>query len=406
MIKNQQGAITLLVSSAILMASLIISLGSYKHIFYQIKRAQNEMEARKGYWAAEGGVECVYAKVTVLGEIPSGDIDECQSLFLTSLTIVKNTNYQIEAVKTAQIVKKTFIMGGIGGDGVIKSSSNLYFYSSISIDVPDPVRLGSNGWECVAVRYKSLIDAYGSVVNQEQDCSSTHRTNTSMGSLGFKSDFKKDIAISPFKDVFGVEPSDHNLIRDNGKFDVLHGSGSSNEKRLVDCGTRIKNSLNLDNKYIWVEGSCEISSDEYQGLAEAMNNLAGGAFIIVHDGSLSIMGAPIDVVAKEMKGIIFHFNHEYIVSSDGSNWSGTDAYNELYPHNGVANPLFPSYFLSTASFYQHGAFTLKGGQFFDTQDQSSIFYTSASFKYNEDIIQNLISGLVQPRWKAGSWHDF
>ena len=406
MIKNQQGAITLLVSSVILMASLIVSLGSYKHIFYQIKRAQNEIEARKGHWAAEGGVECVYAKVTVLGEIPSGDIDECKALSLTSLVIVKNPNYQIEAVKAAQAVKKTFIMGGTGGEGVIKSSSNLYFHSSISIEVPDPVRLGSDGWECVAVRYKKVIDAYGGVVNQGQDCSSTHRTNTSMGSLGFKSDFKQDVAISPFKDIFSVDPDDHNVIRDNGKFDVLYGAGSGNEKRLVDCGTRVKNSLNLDNKYIWIEGSCEISSDEYQGLAEAMNNLADGAFILIHDGSLSIMGAPNGIVVKEMKGIIFQFNYDYIVSSEGLNWRGTDAYNELYPHNGAANPLFPSSFLSTSSFYQHGAFTLKGGQFFDTQDQSAIFYTSANFKYNADIIQNLISGLVQPRWQMGSWHDF
>lgn len=54
MINKQRGAITLLVSSVILVVTLIFSLGSYKSIFYQIKRAQNEIEARKGHWAAEG----------------------------------------------------------------------------------------------------------------------------------------------------------------------------------------------------------------------------------------------------------------------------------------------------------------------------------------------------------------
>ena len=421
MIIKQQGAITLIVSSVILIASLILSLASYKHIFYQLKRAQNEIEARKGYWAAEGGIECVYAKVTVLGELPNGDIEECKALSLSSLTIVKDTKYQIESVKNDQRVRKAFIIGGTGGDGVIKSSSNLYFHSSISIDVPDPVRLGTDGWECIAVRYKNLIGANGSVVNQGvktsitssrdfnhqgKDCNTGYKTNTSMGSLGLKSDFKQDWSVSPFKDIFGIDPSKHNKIRDNGKFTVLYGAETPAGKRLSNCGTQLINKLNTNNKFIWVEGSCEITSAEYQDFSEAMNKHTDGSFIMIHDGSFSIMGAPSGVIAKEMKGVLFHFNYDYKVPKDGSNWIETNAYNYLYPHGGVINSIFPSSFLSSASFYQHGAFTLNGGQFFDTKDQSAIFYTSASFKYNSDIVQNLISELVQSRWKEGSWYDF
>lgn len=416
MITKQQGAITLLVSSVILMASLILTLASYKHIFYQIKRAQNEVGARKGYWAAEGGIECAYAKVVVLGEIPNGNIEECKALSLSSLTIVKGANYKIESVKNAQKVRKTFIKGGTGGDGVIKSSSNLYFHSSISIDFPDPVRFSTDGWECIAVRYKNLIGAYGAVVNQGvktshdfdnqgQDCSINYKTNTSVGSLGFKSDFKKDISLSPFKDVFGIEASEHNTIRDNGKFTVLHGLENGSEKRVLNCGTKIKNSLSNTN-YVWVEGSCEITTDEYQEFARAMNEKVNGGFILIHDGSFSIMGAPSGVVAEKIKGVIFHFNYDYRIPDDGSNWIGTDAYNQLYPHGGTSNSIFPYSFLSTASFYQHGAFTLNGGQFFDTKDQSAIFYTSASLKYGRNIVQRLISDLVKPRWQEGSWHDF
>lgn len=421
MINKQQGAITLLVSSSILIASLIFSLGSYKHIFYQIKRAQNEVQAKKNHWVAEGAVECVFAKASVLGSISNDIVDDCKALSSASLEFIKTVNYQIKGIKAAQVVKKTIIMGGTGGAGVIKSASNLYFHTSISITTPDPGRLGDDGWECIAVRYKNRIGAFGSVVNQGvkinlkpssdfehqgKDCSVNYKTNSSMGSLGFKSDFKQDPLVSPFKDIFGVEASEHNTIRDNGKFTVLNGAGLGSEKRLSDCGQKLIDSLNASKKHIWVEGSCEITSSQYQGFADAMNNQGDGSFIVIHDGSLSIMGAPSGVIAKEMKGIILHFNYDYSVPSDGANWSGTDAYGYLYPHGGVANVLFPSSFLSTASFYQHGAFTLNGGQFFDTEGQTAIFYTSANFKYNSDIVQKLISEVVPPRWQEGSWHDF
>ncbi|OCH14933.1 MULTISPECIES: hypothetical protein [unclassified Aliivibrio] len=421
MIKNQKGAITLLVSSFILMASLIFSLGSYKHIFYQIKRAQNEVEARKGYWAAEGGVECAFTKVSTIGAVPSTPIPECASLDLTDLQITQGMNYQIKADKLSQIVKKDFTIGGSGGDGAIQSASNLYFYSSITFTSPDPVKLGTDGWECVAVRYKDKIGAFGSVNNagvnhsvkpssdfdnQGKDCSPEHKTNSAAGSSNFKSDFLRDDKISPFKDLFGIEPSDHNTIRDNGKFDILYGSGSGGDKRLSECGTKLKNRINAGEEYIWVEGSCEITSAQYEGFSEVMNNSLNGAFIVIHDGSLSIMGAPPGTTAKDMKGVIFHFNHDYSVPTDGSNWYGTDAYSKLYPHGGTPSSLYPSEFLTTASFYQHGAFTLLGGQFFDTKDQSAIFYTSSNFKYNSDIVNKLVSGLVQPRWVKGSWHDF
>lgn len=419
--KKQRGAITLLVSSCILMASLILSLGSYKHIFYQVKRAQNEVEARKGYWAAEGGVECVFSKVFISGTVPSGVVSECAPLNLDSLSIASTDHYLINAQKSSQIVKKEFMLGGDGGDGAIKSASNLYFYTSVTFTSPDPVKLGADGWECVAVRYKDKIGAFGAVKNagvnhsvkpssdfdnQGKDCSPDHKTDSAAGSSNFKSDFLRDGKISPFKDLFGIEPSDHNVIRDNGKFDILYGSGSGNDKRLSECGTKLKDRINAGKVYIWVEGSCEITSAQYEGFSEAMNKSKNGAFIVIHDGSLSIMGAPSGTTAKDMKGVIFHFNHDYAVPTDGSNWNGTDAYSKLYPHGGKPNSLFPPEFLSTASFYQHGAFTLLGGQFFDTKKQSAIFYTSSNFKYNSDIVNELVSGLAQPRWVKGSWHDF
>ena len=54
---KQQGAAALLVVSVLLVAALMMSLGSYKSLFYQIKRANNQIEARQEHWRAEG-IEC------------------------------------------------------------------------------------------------------------------------------------------------------------------------------------------------------------------------------------------------------------------------------------------------------------------------------------------------------------
>ncbi|MGR5266094.1 hypothetical protein ACPV38_19195, partial [Photobacterium damselae] len=61
--RKQHGAAALLVVSVLLVAALMMSLGSYKSLFYQIKRANNQLEARQEHWRAEGGLECVYSNV-------------------------------------------------------------------------------------------------------------------------------------------------------------------------------------------------------------------------------------------------------------------------------------------------------------------------------------------------------
>ena len=59
--RYQQGAITLLITALLLVAILVLSLASYKNVFFQAKRAQNEIISRQQHWAAEGGLECAYS---------------------------------------------------------------------------------------------------------------------------------------------------------------------------------------------------------------------------------------------------------------------------------------------------------------------------------------------------------
>ncbi|UPQ87343.1 hypothetical protein [Vibrio sinaloensis] len=60
---SARGAITLLMTSALLAVTLMTSLAMMKTVFYQFKRAQNELKQRQLHWRAEGAVECAVALV-------------------------------------------------------------------------------------------------------------------------------------------------------------------------------------------------------------------------------------------------------------------------------------------------------------------------------------------------------
>lgn len=66
---QQSGMTTLLITSMLLIVALLFSLASYKNLFYQIKRTQNEVLARQAHWAAEGGLECGYSLLQQLKNI-------------------------------------------------------------------------------------------------------------------------------------------------------------------------------------------------------------------------------------------------------------------------------------------------------------------------------------------------
>lgn len=67
---KQKGAITLFVTSLLLVASLVMTLASYRHTHLQIKQVQNQLISRKAHWLSEGGIECAFA---VINEVSSNE---------------------------------------------------------------------------------------------------------------------------------------------------------------------------------------------------------------------------------------------------------------------------------------------------------------------------------------------
>lgn len=164
----QQGVATLLITSILLSVALVVTLGSYKNLFYQIKRAQNEVKARQQHWEAEGGLECLFSYVkddiTRIDQVIPFNHTHLNSLCQTPLklsqlniTDLSPGVYRINSISHNgwTQLNKTFSTQNSSGRGAIQTTSRLTTYGDLNIH-PD-AKGGINSdkqYECVSMTYK------------------------------------------------------------------------------------------------------------------------------------------------------------------------------------------------------------------------------------------------------------
>lgn len=439
--KCQNGMATLLVTVMLLVVSLLFSLASYKNVFYQIKRTQNEVVTQKAFWAAEGGLECGFSTMAIspnpqnadqAGFFPAG----CTTDLGVGITATKvGSDFLLASTHTGLAnvtIKKAVSISPTPSfkSGAIQTGSNMHANSSLTFYNPDPGNLVDGGWECVALRYRGEYKVNASITNmgltaapndsfdaQGKDCLSTHRTN------GFTplSDFVQDPGLSPFEDFYGVTDSNHNDVRDT-KFDIViketanaPAEGSMTEySGIKGCATAINNALAAGKESIWIEGNCELAGADYASVVTASNKV-DGVMILVHDGLFSLFPQPVtNDAGKSLKyeGIMFHYNLDYNYNFD--DWNGSEAYDHL-TH-------IPSIFgdaVNLASYYLHGALNIRGGVILDAKhfDTASDSYISQNALLNDSFGMTFYAtyfskfagngggGSGQVKWIEGSWND-
>ncbi|HHF0508804.1 TPA: hypothetical protein ACPHTW_003877 [Vibrio antiquarius] len=411
---SYSGYTTLLVTSILLLLALIASLASSKGVFFQIKVAQNEIKSRQAHWLAEGGVECAWAQFRVSNIVPEV-ITDCGSGLWTVPNFTSTSNgYLVTSNVGFTSISKEIILGGNLSYGAMQSSADIYFHSSATFSTPDPGELSSDGWECIALRYKkrfysSSVDNKGVIHGESpyadfnnptnKDCANTtanRHLSSSVGGVGAGDDFTQDTDLKPFESFFGVKAEEHNDVRDNGVFHVMTGSVAGG---IPNCGAALTAEIQSGKHHLWVEGSCEIKQSEYNDLVNATSS-TNGVTVLIHDGLFSVMGPPSSgATSNKFKGVLFHFNHDYAPAT--ADWVGFEANAHL---NHVPSVVEDSY-RTIASYYQHGSFTVSGGQYFDSEDQAAVFFDSLDFRYNKDVIDNSRNAHAIPRWKKGSWND-
>ena len=442
---QQSGMTTLLITSMLLIVALLFSLASYKNLFYQIKRTQNEVLARQAHWAAEGGLECGYSKIFIDRDLSKLDSNlypdylyhDCVSkLGLDKIvinTISGNKKYRISSeynLITSSKLSKIIDLSPNLSSGTIKSTADIFVNGTAIFNPPDPGEEVDSGWECKVARYKRYFKFRGSIHNQQfadatsppylgfssnnKKCLTSHK---SIETNNLLDDFEIDTDIDPFYEFFNVDKSYWESVRDSShyNFAIINGEniGNSNEniKRVDNCGKKIAYEIETNKKLnIWVSGSCELEGEGLTAVTTASNDTTNGVLILVHNGVFSINGA------GKIKGVSFHFNEPSIFSPSEKDWKGLIAYpildsvptdfdrmlKDTYNPNNDSTILIPS--VKNAAYFQNGSFSFSGGQFYELDGQIVLFNSGLDLKYNRDYIERSIA-MGEPRWVQGSWND-
>lgn len=443
--RNQSGATTLLVTSLLLVAALVFTLGSYKTLFYQIKRAHNEVKTRQQHWIAEGGLECIFSKALLNNAVPTASsIPDCntngsiQFTYSTPEDRLKEVTSKYGNAAIQKIIKQP----GTGASGVMKATSNLYFAGGMAMR-PDPgKRLGNNEWGCTMLRYSNDFKVYGTIQNQDlhnsilpyhgfpsdQKCKkdsgdsySTTTTGNRNTPTGLQQDFVLDASQKPFEDLFDV-PRDEwfdvmslngfvkiaNDSLTNANGDMRYQQSDLPEPAVVNnCGTKITNAIKSGKDLIWVYGSCHLDSSDLTNLGTAitptsgMSPISGGVILMIHNGLLSTSGS------LDFKGMIYHFvsndsdgNPEFV--PDAGLWKALDE-GQKNILDGTVGPVSGVETANTA-YFQNGSFYPIGGYVMDAPGTYAVYNSSVSFSYNRDVIETPLMKLKKLKWKSGSWY--
>ncbi|MGF1761082.1 hypothetical protein L4D76_24805 [Photobacterium sagamiensis] len=404
---NQKGMATLLITTMLLSASLLFSLASYKNVFYQIKRAQNEVLARQAHWQAEGGLECAFAlnkaNSSVKASLQNYTICNSTDLLITANDISSNrTTIKSEYNNISYSVVYKDIESKPRTSGAIQARSNLKLIGDFDI-YPDVTGVTvDNKHQCVSARYSDNVYYEKIAATAELEvfdpkdngpyegfsgqCLDTHKSNVTViadtitsppnsGSTIFKSDFVKDTGLKPFESFFGKKLSEIN--------DVKKDFGKVTGSTLITgetCDKLIADAFKTNNK-VWVTGNCDLLN------AHLMNGLPDdNRVLVVENGILATYSS------TEFSGVIYHLITTPIVDMTSA-WAGIDSGNTMDAADKVKGV-----------YYQAGSFVPDGGFIFDTPGGLTIIKGSIKFTFVGD--RNPLPPSNDINWVKGSWHDF
>ncbi|EKO3779521.1 hypothetical protein P0F39_001033 [Vibrio metschnikovii] len=417
--RHQQGIATLLITAVLLSITLVITLGSYKNLFYQIKRAQNEVNARQSYWLAEGGVECLYAYIAqdptritgLLKQVP-GEVNHCkQQLQLDELQLIplENSVYRIYARQGYAQVNKQ-IYSYTTGTGAIQTNANLRLVGDFDIRPEAVGEADENGfYDCVAVRYKyqvvfhseassqqsteteseknkpksenglRVLDALAEN-NSELKCKAESKTSIPRGqgkdfntqdSSEFKADFVQDTKFKPFESYFGLAYSTENHHKVKSQHHVITLNGAESK----DCITKLHEAF-ATYKDVWVVGDCFIHGSFSAPEARSL---------VVENGLFATNGSHV------YGGAFFHMiKNPEVLSNDWQQVPFYDAIKHLVTGNVV--------------YIDSGAFRPDGGMVFDADGMDVVINGALNLQFQSNKESHQRSQTIS--LQQGSWHGY
>ncbi|OCH20969.1 hypothetical protein [Aliivibrio logei] len=415
-IEKQNGAVVLIMTSLLILAALILSLGTYKSTFYQIKRSQNEVIAKQSNWKAEGAIECLFSFINESKTDPSllsknntsteysNMNTQCninnpiERLYAQPVSSANSTiNYQLTyELNNKNLIKKNIIPKITYGNGAIQARGNLIIDGSIDI-YPDVTGKKINEKdECVAIKYTGYIDynfGFGGLktLNPEENgpydgykgtchpetqsnIQENSKTDNPATSDNFLSDYIKEEHYDPFEAFFQKPRSKLSEVK--SKYTQITGS-------KTDCDVRIVDAFKTSDK-VWVTGDCNLEGgSSLTTLSNESRNLVIEGGVVALDGSGTFHGS------------IYHMFIDIPVDGKGNidltdNWKNIDT---------AAHITGKTKFISHV---QRGAFIPTGGLILDTPNSSTLLRGSIIFKYKRSARKEEYNNFT---WQKGSWND-
>lgn len=410
---KQQGAATLLVTALLLLVALVITLISYKNVFFQIKRAQNEIEARQLHWKGEGRLECVMANLmqNTSASITSVNFSDCDAPSILQILPVSGvTNlYHVVSNENGYKVSKIIRIPKSGATGALMANVDIYLNGTAFI-IPQAIDFLGPYYSCVSARYSQNIYINGNWVTSipsgtsNVGCDALY-TSTATGSIppahlsgandqnevlddgidesSFKEDFLFTEHLDPFQELFGVPRSEYTSIKQ--QFYQVNGSSMCSGSACT-CDDNIADAIDEDEVLIWVNGSCDLGS----AAAIADEDTSEGIILVIENGLLATTGSvPFD-------GVLFQFIHGITFDIDmWDGFSGESFVDSVNQQTGIVPVIFMA-----------GSKVPDGLLVVDAPGNIGVIDGSISLSYNKSKIEHPLGQLLKPKWLKGSWNDF
>ncbi|WP_372384593.1 hypothetical protein AB8613_05155 [Vibrio sp. BS-M-Sm-2] len=442
--RKQRGVVTLLITSVLLIGALVVTLGTYRSVFHQIKVAQNEVQGRQEHWRSEGGLECTYSYLLELDKTiadikdastrPADFSDWCSpyenkpQIEISDSAI--SSAYIVASSSNVQSLFKTIRERSQLGSGAIQSTGPIELIGTLSLKPTvkeEPI--SGNEYECVSVTFADLFtyqydsmhgdsgqtlglevldpSADGPFSGFDGVCDSEYKTEIPKGNSGsrysiyapdssqgtnpppFQKDFNPDPNMNPFYTFFGVAKTEQNIVDLSQDTDLFKHVQLLN---ATECGTEIMEHFTAgQTKGLWVEGNCHINA----AVAATINP---SQLLVVQDGVLALNGA------MAYNGVIYHlvdYQKSHVKTRVDDFWKN------LLPNN-VFAPFIKD--IDNASVVkksvgiQFASGLPSGGLIFDSPAGVTTIVGDMDLDFRAD--SNPIDLPSTYQWKRGSWNDF
>ncbi|WP_114786516.1 hypothetical protein [Vibrio tetraodonis] len=426
--KTQSGATSIIMTSLMMSLILVFVMTGAKGIFYQLKDSNNQIDSRRSYWRAEGGLECAYAKMLASRKLTHNFGSCIELLDLDELSVEQGRPNLIYSRSGYVTLSKAFYLPRLQIKSPITTRSTLLVNGNLKVSPHVGDRINSAEWECYSIRYAGELYALSFATKyptsqqvSEQNtsriytqvrpqCADSHFTRLAWRSEDTQKDFRFEPEVDPFKEVFNLDRSQwFRIMSDTSRIAHVPVTLTNALPTRADllpkprfnhtCVSQILTLIRSFHDLIWVYGGCEILEQDIASINLAIERyLDSGLLLVLHNGIVSISSL------QPLNGLIYH-----LVTSENiqfSDWSKTA--NDKPPSRlSQTIAQLPAAQLSKQqiSYFQHGRFYPLGGLVLDAPNHYAVVNGGLSTKYSQRVTEPVARHFHSLTWVQGSWYD-